>query len=79
MQCSGLCSDSSRAASSIGLYLMMRFASMPQEAETMTRGLASLMRTASSCGAKPPKTTECTAPSRAQASMATSVCGIIGM
>ena len=67
------------AASSIDLYLTRRFGSTPQDAETTTRGFASLMRVASSCGAKPPKTTECTAPSRAQASMATSVWGIIGM
>ena len=42
-------------------------------------GRASSMRTASSCAAKPPKTTECTAPSRAQASIATSASGTIGM
>ena len=34
-------------------------------------GFASSIRTASSCGANPPKTTEWIAPSRAQASMAT--------
>ena len=45
----------------------------------MTLGLASLMRVASSGGAKPPNTTECMAPSLAQASMAKSACGIIGM
>jgi hypothetical protein len=37
------------------------------------------MRAASSAAAKPPKTTECTAPSRAQASMAMAASGIIGM
>ncbi len=52
---------------------------MPQEAETMTFGLASSMRTASSLAANPPKTTECTAPKRAQASIATRAWGIMGM
>ena len=42
-------------------------------------GRASSMRTASSCAAKPPKTTEWIAPSRAQASIATSASGTIGM
>ena len=67
------------AASSIGLYSTMRVGSMPQDAETMTVGRTSSMRTASSCGAKPPNTTECTAPSRAQASIAMTASGIIGM
>ncbi|MCY1249281.1 hypothetical protein D9M72_628010 [compost metagenome] len=76
---SGLCTDASMAASSIGLYLTMRFGSMPQDAETITFGLASSIRVASSCGAKPPNTTEWTAPSLAQASMATTELGIMGM
>ena len=38
-------------------------------------GFASLIRVASSWAAKPPKTTEWTAPSRAEASMATSAWG----
>ncbi len=58
---------------------MTRLISIPQEADTITLGLASLMRTASSRAANPPKTTECTAPSRAQASMAITASGIIGM
>ena len=36
------------------------------------------MRPASASGEKPPNTTECTAPMRAQASMATAASGIIG-
>ena len=52
---------------------------MPHDAETMTVGVASSMRTASSCGAKPPNTTEWTAPMRAQASIATAASGTIGM
>jgi hypothetical protein len=58
---------------------MTRPGSMPQEADRMALGFASLMRVASSGGAKPPKTTEWMAPSLAQASMAKSACGIIGM
>ena len=37
------------------------------------------MRPASESGEKPPNTTECTAPMRAHASIATAVSGIIGM
>ncbi len=51
---------------------------MPQLADTMTVGWASSIRAASSAGANPPKTTECTAPIRAQASIATTASGIIG-
>ncbi|HXX89719.1 MAG TPA: hypothetical protein VEI83_05805 [Acidimicrobiales bacterium] len=75
----GRCSASSTARSSKGLYSMTRLASMPQEADTTTLGRASSMRMASSCAAKPPKTTECTAPKRAQASMATTASGTMGM
>jgi hypothetical protein len=39
----------------------------------------SAMRPASDSGEKPPNTTECTAPMRAHASIATAVSGIIGM
>ena len=42
-------------------------------------GVQSSMRTASSCAAKPPNTTECTAPMRTQASMAMTASGTIGM
>jgi hypothetical protein len=42
-------------------------------------GRASSIRTASSCAANPPKTTEWIAPSRAQASIASSASGTIGM
>ena len=52
---------------------------MPHDAETITFGFASAMRLASSGAAKPPKTTEWTAPMRAQASMATTASGTIGM
>ncbi len=39
----------------------------------------SMMRPARASGEKPPNTTECTAPMRAQASMAMAASGIIGM
>ena len=48
-------------------------------AETITFGLASSMRAASSFAAKPPNTTEWTAPRRAHASIATAASGTIGM
>src|SRR2546430_560423 len=52
---------------------------MPHEAERMSLGLASSMRLASSFDAKPPKTTEWTAPMRAHARMATPASGTLGM
>ena len=67
------------ASSSRGLYATTRDGSIPQLAETITVGSASSMRAASSAGANPPNTTEWTAPSRAQASIATTASGIIGM
>ena len=63
----------------IGMYSRTRLTSIPQDADTMTLGAASSMRAASSGAAKPPNTTECTAPMRAQASMAMTASGIIGM
>jgi hypothetical protein len=57
----------------------MRLASMPHEAETTTFGVASSSRVASSAAAKPPNTTECSAPIRAHASIAIGASGIIGM
>ena len=44
-----------------------------------TRDFASLMRSRSDSGEKPPNTTLWGAPMRAQASMATTTSGIIGM
>ena len=78
-QCSGLRRARLMARSRIGLYSMMRLTSMPQEAETSTFGAASSIRVASSAAAKPPNTTECTAPIRAHASIAIAASGIIGM
>ncbi|MNL52284.1 hypothetical protein D3C87_1754460 [compost metagenome] len=78
-QLCGLCAAISIALSSSGLYSTTRVGSMPQVAVRMTRGSASSMRLASSLAAKPPNTTECTAPIRAQASMAKAASGTIGM
>ena len=75
----GLCSASSIALFSSGRYSMTFLPSMPQDADTITTGLASSIRIASSLGANPPNTTECTAPIRAVASIAIAASGIIGM
>jgi hypothetical protein len=79
MQHSGFVEASSIARSRSGLYGTSRPTSMPHEAETITFGFASLMRVASSLAAKPPKTTEWTAPMRAHASIAMAASGTIGM
>ena len=42
-------------------------------------GVESIMRPATASGEKPPKITECTAPIRAQASIATAASGTIGI
>ena len=52
---------------------------LPPSAVIISFGLASSMRAARLAAAKPPKTTECTAPSRAQARIAKQASGIIGM
>ena len=52
---------------------------MPASAVTIAFGFASSMRVASEAAAKPPKTTEWTAPMRAQASIANADSAIIGM
>ncbi len=67
------------APSRSGLYATTRPGSMPHDADRMSLGRASSIRLASSLGANPPKTTECTAPMRAQASMAITASGTIGM
>ena len=43
------------------------------------RASQSVIRSISACAEKPPNTTVCGAPIRAQASIATTVSGIIGM
>jgi hypothetical protein len=57
----------------------MRPGSIPHEAVTTTFGFASSIRLASSCDAKPPKTTEWIAPMRAHASIAMTASGTMGM
>ena len=67
-------------SASSGLYFTIRPpVSIPQLADRITFGLASSMRVASSRAAKPPNTTECTAPMRAQASIPMTASGTIGM
>ena len=61
------------------VYSTSRPGSIPHEADTITFGFASSIRVASSFAAKPPKTTEWIAPSRAQASIAITASGTIGM
>ena len=51
----------------------------PPSAVITTLHSASLMRSIRESGLKPPNTTECGAPMRAQASIATGSSGIIGM
>jgi hypothetical protein len=52
---------------------------LPASALTISVGSASSMRLARLPLAKPPNTTECSAPMRVQASMAKAASGIIGM
>jgi hypothetical protein len=61
------------------LYATVRDGSIPQDADTTAFGRASSIRLASSFAAKPPNTTECTAPTRAHASIAITASGTIGM
>ncbi len=79
MQASGLTLESLIASSSSGLYCTMRPGSSPQLAEKISFGLASSILVASSLAAKPPNTTLCTAPIRAQASIAVMASGTIGI
>ena len=51
----------------------------PPSVHTITLGAASSMRCARLTEAKPPNTTECTAPMRAQASMVKTASGTMGM
>jgi hypothetical protein len=61
---------SSTALSELLLSGIVRPPRTPSSAVTRTRESQSTMRPASASGEKPPNTTECTAPSRAHASMA---------
>ena len=77
--CGGGTCASAIASSSSGLYGTTLPAREPASAETMTFGLASSMRVARLTEAKPPNTTEWIAPMRAQASIANTASGTIGM
>jgi len=79
IQASGLELARLIASSKSGLYSITLATSIPQEAETITLGLASSILVASSLAANPPNTTEWTAPIRAQASIANTASGIIGI
>ena len=68
-----------RAPSRRGPYSTTRAGSIPQDAASTALGAQSSIRSASSRAAKPPNTTEWTAPIRAQASIATTASGIMGM
>jgi hypothetical protein len=61
------------------LYATTREISIPHDAETISFGRASFIRVANSSAAKPPNTTEWIAPMRAQASIAITASGTIGM
>src|SRR4051812_37941420 len=67
------------ASSTKDLYVTTLPMRLPPSAVTISAGLASSTRAARLAGANPPKTTECTAPRRAQARMANIAWGIIGM
>ncbi|MNF05826.1 hypothetical protein D3C80_2056470 [compost metagenome] len=56
-----------------------RPARRPSSAVITSLELESIMRPATASGEKPPKITECTAPIRAQASMATAASGNMGI
>ncbi len=75
----GRCEVRRSASSSSGLYGTTLPAREPASAETISFGVASSMRLARLTEAKPPNTTEWIAPMRAQASMANTASGIIGM
>jgi hypothetical protein len=67
------------AASTFGLSSDGAPLRNPPSAVTTTLHSASLMRSINESGLKPPNTTECGAPMRAHASMATGSSGTIGM
>ena len=67
------------ASSTKGLYSTVRPGSNPHDAVTKSLALLSSILLASSFEAKPPNTTECMAPILAQASIAITDSGIIGM
>ena len=75
----GGCAASRTASSTRCLYGTALPPRMPASAVNITFGRASSMRVARLAAAKPPNTTEWMAPMRAQASIANTASGIIGM
>jgi hypothetical protein len=67
------------ATSTFGLSIEGAPRRKPPSAVMTTLHSASLIRSMRESGLNPPKTTECGAPIRAHASMATGSSGIIGM
>ena len=67
------------ASFTIGIYSTVRPGSKPHVAVTISLALQSSIRVASSWGAKPPKTTEWTAPILAQPSIAIAASGTMGI
>ena len=76
VETSGHCSQ---AASALRFSGTLRPPRNPSSAVISTVDRQSSMRPARLSGENPPNTTECTAPIRAQASMANAASGIIGM
>ena len=79
MHFSGLCLASSIAFLRSGLYSIVFPGSYPQYAYKIIFALQSSILLASSFAAKPPKTTEWTAPILAHPSIAIAASGIIGI
>ena len=77
--CSTGVSPAASAVSTAGLRLEGWPLRKPPSAVMTTRASASWIRERSASEEKPPNTTECGAPRRAQASIAMTVSGIIGM
>ncbi len=70
--------DAATASSTAGLSAMGLPRRWPPSQVMTSTASASSMRLRSASAEKPPNTTECTAPMRAHASMATAASGIIG-
>ena len=73
------CGKSEMASSTTGLSALTVPRRYPPSAVITMCASQSMIRFLSASAEKPPKTTVCGAPSRAQASIATTVSGIIGI
>src|SRR5258708_12220192 len=76
--CRGGCLAGLSASSTSDLYSTVLPMRLPPAAVIISAGFASSMRAARLAAAKPPNTTEWTAPRRAQATIAKQASGIIG-